>query len=112
MTWRWLFTTLFPTLPFHTPFALQFTLVLAIAAASSNLNLLGLSGVVVAGSQAKVDLHLGDLLNGELRQLLGDLEWPLLIDVGLGEDDINLFQITTGGLNVEEVGEGNGAEID
>ncbi|KAJ6149175.1 hypothetical protein N7471_000374 [Penicillium samsonianum] len=38
-------------------------LILALAAASSHLNLLGLSGMVVGGSQAKLDLHLADLLS-------------------------------------------------
>lgn len=87
-------------------------LIFVLAAASSHLNLLGLTGMVVGGSQAKFHLHLDDLLNGELRQLLSDLEGPLLLNVSLGEDDVNLFQVTTGGLNIEEVGEGNGGEVD
>lgn len=86
--------------------------VLALAAASCHLDLLRLSGVVVGGSQAKLDLHLADLLDGELRQLISDLEGPLLLDVGFGKDNVNLFQITAGSLDIKEVGEGDRGKVD
>lgn len=83
----------------------------AVAAASAHLNLLRLSSMVVWSGQAKLLLHIRDLLNGQLGQLLGDLEGPLLLNVGLGKDDIDLLKITTSGLDVEEVGEGNADKV-
>lgn len=88
-------------------------LLLALAAAHGHLSLLVLNGGVVTGRvQAQLDLHLADLVDGELGQGVGNLEGPLLLDVGLGEDDIDLLQVTTGGLGVEEPGHGHTDEVD
>ena len=62
--------------------------------------------------QTQLGLHLSDLLDTELRQLIGNLVGPLLLNVGLREDDVDLLKITTGGLRVEEPGEGDADEVD
>ena len=86
---------------------------LVIRAAETTLGLLGvLDHVVVRGIQAKLALHLSDLLDGELGHFVGDLEGPLALNVSLGEDDIDLLQVTASSLGVEEVGEGQGSEVD
>jgi len=88
-------------------------LLLALTRAHGHLSLLGLlNNVVVRDIKAKLALHLADLLDSELRHLVGDLERPFALDVSLGEDDINLLQITASSLWVEEVGEGESSEVD
>lgn len=85
----------------------------ALATAHRDLSLLRLgSDLMIRGIQTKLVLHLSDLLNGELRQLVGNLVGPLLLNVGLGEDDIDFLKITAGGLRVEEPGEGDTNEVD
>ena len=82
------------------------------AAAHGSLSLLGFGDdLVVGGIKTQIILHPSNLGNGELRQLLCDLVGPLALNVGLGEDDINFLEITTGSLTVEEPGEGDGDEV-
>lgn len=83
------------------------------AAAHGSLGLLGLSvDLEVGGIETQFVLELGNLGNGELGHLLCDPVRPLALNVGLGEDDVNLLEITTGGLTVEEPGEGDGDKVD
>lgn len=56
--------------------------------------------------------QLADLFDAELGQLVGDNERPLLLDVGLGEDDVDLLEIATGSLNVEEPSEDEGDKVE
>lgn len=86
-------------------------MLVALATAGTHLDLLGLNSVVVRGSETQLGLHLSNLLDGELGQVLGDLERPLLLNVGLGEDHINLLKVTSSSLDVEEVGEWNTDEV-
>lgn len=88
-------------------------LILALTAAHSHLSLLGLVGGAVAGDiQTKLLLHLSDLSDRKLGQGVGNLVGPLLLDVGLGEDDVDLLELTAGGFSVEEPGEGETDEVD
>lgn len=88
-------------------------LLLALTRAHGDLGLLGVRGNLVVGHvQAKLLLHLGDLGDRELWQLVGDLVGPLLLDVGLGEDDVDFLELTTGGFSIEEPGEGETDEVD
>jgi len=88
-------------------------LLLALAAAHRDFGLFGLgSDLVMRGIQTQLSLHLSDLVDAELRKLLSDLEGPLLVNMGFGEDNVDLFQITAGSLRVEEPGKGNADEVD
>jgi hypothetical protein len=83
-------------------------------AAHGSLGLLGLRGAteIIGAVETKLGLHLGDLGHGELGELLGNAEGPLLLYVSLREDDVDFLEVTAGGLNVEEPGERNGDEVD
>lgn len=48
-----------------------------------------------------------DLLGSEMRQLLGGLDVRHLVDIALGEDDVDLLERAAGRLGVEEVDDGN-----
>lgn len=55
--------------------------------------------------------HSLDLVVGKLGQLLGDNSRSSLGDVGVGEDDIELLERSTGGFGVEEVDEGQEDQV-
>ena len=68
--------------------------------------------MVLGDVETQLDGHLSDLLGVELGHLVGDLEGPLALDVGLGEDEVDLLEVATSGLGVEEVSEGHTDEVD
>ena len=86
-------------------------LLAVLAAAQTELGLLSRGGRN-AEVQAQIASLLADLRKVELGHLLGDLEGPLALDVGLCVDDVDLLEITAGRLDVEEVAKGNGAQVD
>merc|ERR1712087_290530 len=61
---------------------------------------------------AKVLGHLLHLLVAELRHLVGDGECPLLLNVHLGEDQVNLLKVPTSRLGVEEPSGWHGEQVD
>ena len=62
--------------------------------------------------QAQISGHTGDLLVTEFWHFLGHLEGPLLLHVGLGENQINLLKLAAGGLGIEEIPDGDTDEVD
>ncbi|KAI7498754.1 general substrate transporter [Hortaea werneckii] len=74
-------------------------LVLLLAKAS----LLDLAGLVVVAGEAVLLSEVVDALSVELGKLLGSVDIRHLLDVALGEDQVDLLQSPTGSLRVEEV---------
>jgi hypothetical protein len=68
--------------------------------------------LVVRDVETDLALHGGNLIGRKLGHGVGDLVGPLLLNVGLGEDEVNLLQVTTRSLGVVEPGEGETDEVD
>ncbi|KAI7326928.1 hypothetical protein KC326_g27 [Hortaea werneckii] len=68
--------------------------------------------VVTSLVHAKVLGHLLHLLVAELRHLVGNGECPLLLNVCLGEDQVNLLKVTTSCLGVEEPSSWHSQQVD
>ena len=82
------------------PLFLDLLDLLAVVAAEAHFVLLG--GGLATNFQAQLTRLLDNLLEGKLGHVVGDPERQPLLDVGPGVDNVDLFRLTAGGLNIEE----------
>ena len=87
---------------YHLAASILGQLVLLLAEAS----LLDLASLVVVAGEAVLLSEVVNALGIELRKLLSGVDIGHLLDVALGEDQVDLLQGPTGGLGVEEVQDG------
>jgi hypothetical protein len=73
----------------------------------SRLPVLGHRALVVRRDEPELASALVNLVVGNLGQLLGGLDVVLVLQESLGENQVDLFERTTGGLGVEEVQDRN-----